>query len=191
MTQLQSPFQAFTTKWNGIADRLITDVQVSEAFDPASAPQPLPHMHATKALWDTGASRSVISPAVVKVLGLTAVGVAQVQHAGGSGNFATYVVNFRLPNAVGVAGALVTESPLQGFDVLIGMDVISLGDLSLTHVGGKTSMSFRMPSVDGVDYVVAHRTWLRSHVGRNDPCPCGKTSADGRPVKFKNCCWSN
>lgn len=24
--------------------------------------------------------------------------------------------------------------------------------------------------------------------GRNDPCPCGK-KVDGKPVKFKRCCW--
>jgi uncharacterized protein YecA (UPF0149 family) len=24
-------------------------------------------------------------------------------------------------------------------------------------------------------------------VGRNDPCPCGKTKEDGTPVKYKNC----
>ena len=22
----------------------------------------------------------------------------------------------------------------------------------------------------------------------NDPCPCGKTYPDGRPIKYKNCC---
>lgn len=25
-------------------------------------------------------------------------------------------------------------------------------------------------------------------VGRNDPCPCGATGLDGRPLKFKKCC---
>ncbi|MCR4671772.1 MAG: preprotein translocase subunit SecA [Lachnospiraceae bacterium] len=25
-------------------------------------------------------------------------------------------------------------------------------------------------------------------VGPNDPCPCGKTYPDGRPIKYKNCC---
>lgn len=25
-------------------------------------------------------------------------------------------------------------------------------------------------------------------VSRNDPCPCGKTNKDGKPVKFKKCC---
>jgi preprotein translocase subunit SecA len=24
-------------------------------------------------------------------------------------------------------------------------------------------------------------------VGRNDPCPCGATKSDGKPVKYKNC----
>jgi len=27
-----------------------------------------------------------------------------------------------------------------------------------------------------------------SKVGRNDPCPCGKTNAKGKPVKYKKCC---
>lgn len=28
----------------------------------------------------------------------------------------------------------------------------------------------------------------RSVIGRNDPCPCTRTGADGRPRKFKRCC---
>ena len=27
-------------------------------------------------------------------------------------------------------------------------------------------------------------------VGRNQPCVCGKTKPDGKPVKFKKCCLS-
>ncbi len=27
-------------------------------------------------------------------------------------------------------------------------------------------------------------------VGRNNPCVCGKTKPDGKPVKFKKCCLS-
>jgi preprotein translocase subunit SecA len=29
------------------------------------------------------------------------------------------------------------------------------------------------------------------HIGRNDPCPCGATHADGRPIKYKHCCGKN
>lgn len=190
MTQIKNPYQAFTITANGVADRVITDIEVTEAYDSASTPDPLPTIHRASALWDTGASRSVISPAVVNALGLSAVGSVMVHHAGGSGTSPTYMVNFKLPNKVGIIGPLVTESPLQGFDVLIGMDVIALGDLSLTHAGGKTCMSFRIPSIGGTDFVLAHKAMLRANVGRNDPCPCGKTLPDGRPVKFKNCCWN-
>ena len=33
-------------------------------------------------------------------------------------------------------------------------------------------------------------TQKKKNVGRNDPCPCGKTDPEtGKPVKYKNCCW--
>ena len=35
---------------------------------------------------------------------------------------------------------------------LIGMDVISLGDFSLSNHEGKTTLSFRVPSMGGMDY---------------------------------------
>jgi len=31
---------------------------------------------------------------------------------------------------------------------------------------------------------------LCHQVGRNNPCICGKTKPDGKPVKFKKCCLS-
>lgn len=32
--------------------------------------------------------------------------------------------------------------------------------------------------------------YIAQGVGRNDPCPCGSTNADGKPIKFKKCCMS-
>ena len=40
-----------------------------------------------------------------------------------------------------------------GFDSLIGMDIITLGDFTITNFKGKTCMSFRVPSQHEVDYV--------------------------------------
>lgn len=37
-------------------------------------------------------------------------------------------------------------------DIIIGMDVISKGDLSITNYAGKTVLSFREPSMGTVDY---------------------------------------
>ena len=111
-----------------------------------------------------------------------------VNHAAGQSRRSTHLVNLELPNHVGVAGLLVTEfdSP-PNFQVLVGMDIISLGDLSITNEGSNTWMSFRMPSMKSVDFVAEHNRIVFGKVGRNDPCPCGKTNAQGERVKFKHC----
>lgn len=192
MSSGSQDFQAFTVKFNGTASRVLTHVHVFPAFDPANPPDPLPPGHQTQALWDTGATGSVISPAVASALGLTPVGSVQVAHAGGGGVSNTYLVNFRLPHGVGVSGVLVTEFPAGGdFDAIIGMDIMCLGDLSLTNVDGRTCMSFRMPSLREVDFVAEHKRAKQvrapAKVGRNDPCPCGRTTDSGKPVKYKHC----
>ncbi|TSC96564.1 MAG: preprotein translocase, SecA subunit [Candidatus Berkelbacteria bacterium Licking1014_2] len=38
----------------------------------------------------------------------------------------------------------------------------------------------------GAENSAAHKT-TNKKTGRNDPCPCGATKSDGRPVKFKHC----
>lgn len=196
----QSEFRAFTIKFSGLTHRIVTDVRVYAAFDPKFQ-KPSAELRTT-ALWDTGATRSVISEKVVADLGLVPVGQANVQHAGGTGTSATYLVNFMLPNSVGVVGTLVTAfHPNAGdFGAIVGMDIINKGDLALTHVGGKSCMSFRIPSCDEIDYVVHANNIkagkavvsdpmlpIKKPVGRNDPCPCGKRRPDGTAVKYKLC----
>jgi Aspartyl protease len=184
-----APFQAVTIKFKGRAGKLITPIAVSQAFNPARPPQPLPHRVETSALWDTGATGSVISTDLAKSLGLVPVGRANVKHAGGSSASPTYLVSFTLPNQVTVAGNLVTEFPsLPGdFSVIIGMDVITFGDFSVTNVGGETWMSFRVPSCVAIDYVAEAQRLQFAGVGRNDPCPCGKEDGAGKRIKFKRC----
>ena len=94
-----------------------------------------------------------------------------------------------LPNNVGIAYVEVTEGDLMGEDVLIGMDIITRGDFAITNVGGKTTFSFRIPSVETIDYCkqgnqpsVPQKPIVKTkQPGRNDPCPCGSGK------KYKNC----
>ncbi len=169
-------------------NRLVTNVTVFPAFDPALPLDPdLPRI-TTTALWDTGATKSVISPVVASTLSLSPVGTVNVAHAGGVGQSPTYVVNLTLPNRVGINGILVYQFPGGGgFEMLIGMDIISHGDLSVTNVGGKTCMSFRMPSVAEHDFVKEWNQKRYAGVGRNDPCPCGTKDTNGKVKKFKDC----
>jgi hypothetical protein len=86
-------------------------------------------------------------------------------------------------------GALVSElvQANPDFDVIIGMDVICVGDFSITNVAGQTCMSFRTPSCVAIDYVQEATRLRYAGVGRNDPCPCGKRNDQGKTVKFKHC----
>ena len=183
-----TPYRAFTVKSSGHADRIMTRVGVRAAIDPTNPPSQLPPAIDAVALWDTGASRSVIAGDLATHLGLTAVGATMVNHADGQTKSLTHLVNFDLPNRVGVAGVLVTEFKAPpDFKVLIGMDIIGLGDFSITNYQGRTCMSFRVPSVKEIDYVVEANRIAWATVGRNQPCPCGKKNDKGEPVLFKFC----
>lgn len=186
-------FLACTIKHNGIVDRIVTTVKLFQAFDPKNPPVPAYPFHEVNALWDTGATKSVITDATALALNLTPVGTAMVGHAGGISPSNTYLVNFLLPNNVGIPGVLVTKchDTAGNFGAIIGMDIISKGDFAITNVGNKTCMSFRYPSVNTIDYVEEaqilkananiNRNAMRRKVGRNDPCPCGSGK------KYKKC----
>jgi hypothetical protein len=186
---LKPDFRAFTITHNGIARRIVTMVRLAAAFDPQVKPDPSPTHIERLALWDTGATNSVITDATAQALKLTPVGQVSIKHAGGSSSSSTYLVNFVLPNNVGVAGVMVSQCPDSAgdFGAIVGMDIISQGDLSLTNAGGHTVMSFRTPAIQGVDYVGEANRLKYAGANRNAPCPCGKCDASGKPIKFKNC----
>ena len=178
----QPNFQALTVKSNGLAAQIITELAVTPAYDPNLAPEPLPKKSQTKALWDTGASKSVISQTIAADLNLVPVGATNVTHAIGSSVSPTHLVHFELPNMVRMMGVLVTEFPgTQQFGAIIGMDVIRFGDFSITNVDGRTWMSFRTPSTVAIDYVSDHNKAVFAGTGRNAPCPCGSGK------KYKKC----
>jgi hypothetical protein len=176
-------FHAFTIKYNGRSDRITTAVKLTVGFDPDAPPDPLPPLLDSAALWDTGATRSVVTKATARALGLIPVGTALVTHAGGSSPSNAYIVNFYLPNGVVAPGVLVTEcDDIAGdFGAIVGMDIMAHGDLAITNCNGQTCMSFRIPSMSTIDYVDDHRRAKFSGAPRNGPCPCGSGK------KFKHC----
>lgn len=106
-----------------------------------------------KCLWDTGATSTAISINLAQKLKLLPVGKINITHGGGSHLANKYLVNVHLPNGVCVKDVVVMELPLNDFDVIIGMDIITLGDFSITNVNGNTVFSFRIPSTKEIDYV--------------------------------------
>lgn len=179
--------KSFTIKYNGISNVLITKCGVCKSFNPTLDTGEHPHVEEFNGLWDSGATNSVITKKVIDKLGLKPTGVCESFHVGGKTIVNTYLVNILLPNNVGLHSIKVTEGILHGTDVLIGMDVITKGDFSITNCNGKTCLTFQIPSTHTIDFVQediqAHHTpFIKNKLPqRNDPCPCGSGK------KYKNC----
>ena len=108
-----------------------------------------------KTLWDTGATNSCISMQVVQALSLIATGQKDISTPSGRDTVNTYLVNITLPNNVVIPDIEVCDSKIgnQGLDLLVGMDIINQGDLSVTNFNGQTVFSFCTPSTRRIDYV--------------------------------------
>ena len=148
------PFQRnFTTRYEGIAPALITPCAVSASWDPLEE-KPEPVAVRYQCLWDTGATMSAITKRVATDLGLPTEALIPIQHAGGaSAGVPQHYVNLLLPNGVMIVGRAVAQLPLTNCDVIVGMDIISLGDFAVSNVNGKTTFTFRIPSVEEFDFV--------------------------------------
>lgn len=130
-----------------------TDCAVSLPFQ-HPPPNPLPPNKPYQAIWDTGATGSVISPKVVQALNLQPITMQYVQDANSKRLVNVYLIALYLPNNIIFGSIKVTEANLGsgGPDVLIGMDVIAHGDFALTCKGGKTKFSFQFPSGSDIDF---------------------------------------
>lgn len=153
---------AFTTRYNGRARVLFNKVNVCLPVTPEEAQAQKVEFKEYIAIWDTGATHSAITKKVVDDLGLQPTGVRETRHAGGKSSNNTYLVNIALPNRVMVPHVRVTEVQLIPDDnvsdneqpqLLIGMDIIGLGDFAVTNANDKTTFSFRVPSVQEIDFI--------------------------------------
>jgi len=165
--------KSFTTKYSGHVNQLVNEVGVAIAFDdnndrPASA-----NMY--KGHWDTGATNTLISDRVATECILKPLGFTQVQTPSGSHESPTFFVSVWLPNRVVIQHVKVTQGILPGnVDLLIGMNIIGVGDFAVNNKDGFTSFSFRIPSMERVDYTLHQQTLRMAPVfGRNELCPCG------------------
>lgn len=152
------------TSNGGLLPELRTPCQVVAYFDPRATPKDQrPTAVAFSALWDTGASHSAITANVVKKCGLKPTGMKRVETADGGSDKETFLVNILLPNGVGIAGLEVACVNTKGADVLLGMDIITRGDFSITNQNGNTKFSFRLPSLHTVDFVEETKRAIEKH----------------------------
>jgi len=178
---------AFNVAYDGISPILKSEVHISSPFE-ASNPTKDADRKQFLAIWDTGATNSVITQKVVQECGLSPISMVKVHTASGEALSNVYLVSIWLPNKVIIPQIRVSEGTISGdAEVLIGMDIINRGDFAVTNKDGKTNFTFRIPSTECIDFVKQQAPATQSsnqphqQVGRNDPCPCGSGK------KYKKC----
>ena len=170
----------FTVTFQGITRVLNTLVKVESTVNSNDNLEVM-------ALWDTGASCSLIRPEVaaklnLKVLSKTLMSTPSDKDVPTN----VYLINIILPNGARIVDVRALEGTPNSCDMLIGMDVINLGDFAVTNNNGHTMFSFRIPSMTEIDfckhsYMIPVKNESKK-IGRNDPCSCGSGK------KYKNCC---
>jgi predicted aspartyl protease len=154
----ENTHQALTIRSNGGLLRVITcPVLISMPFIPGKNNNDIKTLKVV-GLWDTGASNSVINKVVADKLGLKPIAKTTVHTASDTVIANVYLVNIILPSNVIVGAVRVTEGKIKGADMLIGMDIITHGDFSITNKNGQTVMSFCTPSSIEIDFVKAVNT---------------------------------
>jgi len=103
------------------------------------------------ALWDTGSGRSGVSKSLAKELCLTPVknGDDPKKNIGSAGEYTTifYCLDIFLSENMKIYNVIVSDfADNKKFDILIGMDIITMGDFAITNDNGNTVFSFRIPT---------------------------------------------
>jgi predicted aspartyl protease len=137
---------AATVRFNGAAGFLDTDLLIT-----------VPHgntHYSCRALWDTGATNTMISRNVVEILGLKPISFATVIGFHGEEVRLTYEVSLVLGKSLAIPMIIVlgAETLTQEHEALIGMDIISKLDFAITNLNGNTTHSIRFPSVAEIDF---------------------------------------
>ena len=99
-----------------------------------------------KAVWDTGATSSMISAETARKLQLQPIGVAQISGVHGIQNTRVYKVDFVFENGFVIPGVKVSEaSNFGGFDLLVGMDIIGKGQMLIDGTSDRLRARFFYP----------------------------------------------
>ena len=140
---------ALTNQNVGLCRSIVTPVEITNVFTNQKIQ--------TQGIWDTGATNSVVTRSTASSLGLIPLKMATVRGIHGNKDVNVYYVNITLHNKNITLNSQVTEceelSPDNSIGMLIGMNVITMGDFAITNYQNNTTMSFRVPSIQRIDFV--------------------------------------
>ena len=137
----KSRHYAFKQDNPSLCFRLLTEAQIFNISDTSDGKG-----FNVMALWDTGATGSAITPSLAQKMNLIPINRVKVAGVNNVSMVDVAKVSIGLPNMVMVQEINVMICNLnQGFDMIIGMDIILLGDFSISNGGDKTLFTFALP----------------------------------------------
>lgn len=136
---------AFTEKFNDFDGRIITNESILYNEEKEAN---------VRVEWDCGATYSSISIELAQKLGLKPCGVEMTTSSTNSELSNAYDIILILHNEIGIPMKVSAVSNIHnsGIDMLIGMNVIGLGDFAISTHNELTCFSFRYPSQGLIDF---------------------------------------
>ena len=139
-------YQALTLKAPGIARSIVIPVLVNQSKILCSKFKFEKKEADVMALIDTGATNTSISDRLAKSLGLKIIEQCEVNAAGGIHIANVYLIDVLLRSLVEFKNIRSAEFIANDkFDIIIGMDILTRGDLAITNHDNQTVLSFRVP----------------------------------------------
>jgi predicted aspartyl protease len=150
-------YQALTLKAPGIARSLLIPVVASQSKILCDKFKNKRIEADVLALIDTGATNTSISNKLAASLGLKVIEQCEVEAAGGIHIANVYMIDVLLRNMVEFSNIRSAEFIAnEKFDIIIGMDILTKGDLAITNHDNRTVLSFRVPpDSTHIDFVKA------------------------------------
>jgi predicted aspartyl protease len=140
-------YRGFTAVYTRLVDEISTPVQLEPVY--TANKNLLGKRIEIEALWDTGATMTCVKPSLwnkLKLLPSKLVGSITMSGIGGNVKADGTLVSIWLtPNfMLEFCPVFITDFP-GAEEILIGMDIITLGDFAVCNAEGKTSFSFAVP----------------------------------------------
>jgi len=136
-------YRTLDFEYKRIVREISTPVTIYPSFSSAEG-----KMVTTSAIWDTGADHSVLSPKIVQELQLCAIDTKPVHGINNSNCLSDVVIaSIRLADDLVLADRRFSVNNIPGTDVLIGMDIIMMGNFVINNTDGKTLFSFVIPPI--------------------------------------------
>ncbi len=109
-----------------------------------------PPLLTVTAIWDTGASHTAFTSALIHKLQLIRTGDGSYHTSGGKRPTVHYGANIYLSHKLHFPFWEVMEADIHGGEVLLGMDIIGKGDFAISNYPRDPIFSFRYPSQDRI-----------------------------------------